>query len=116
VTARRTMIGAIPVDLERSKPITEREYAIAEPGEVRSVAFMPRERLVMARGEPAFEEVLTLFVESDLGKPQRRRRFVIVPTAAAINVPDGRALVFIGTATSPTTSAAAHVFELKTVE
>lgn len=110
------MIGAIEVDLERDKPITEREYAIAGPGEVRSVAFVPRERLVMARGEPAFDEVLTLFVETDSGQPQRRRRFVIVPTGAVINVPDGRALVFLGTAISPMTRATAHVFELKLVE
>lgn len=116
MTARKAAIGAIPVDLARDKALTEVEYAIAEPGIVRSVAFVSRERLVMARGEPQFDDVLTLFVETDHGQPQRRHRFVVVPTGAIVNVPDGRALVFVGTAISAATGAVAHVFEIKTVE
>lgn len=110
------MIGAIPVEVEREKRITEVTFAIAEPGIVRTAAFVPRPRLVMARGEPEFDEQLTLFVETLPGEPQRKHHFVIVPTGARATPPDGRVLRYVATAISAATNAVAHIFELIVTE
>lgn len=73
-------------------------------------------RLVMStRGEPQFDEVLTLFVETSPNGPKRNRRFLIIPTGHAVGVPDGHALTFLGTAVSSSTGRVAHVFEVKAV-
>jgi hypothetical protein len=110
------MIGAIPIDLTHGKRITEVSFTIAGPGIVRAASFMPRPRLVMARGEPEFEEQLTLFVETRPGESQRRHHFVIVDTGATPAPPEGSKLVWVATAISAETRATAHVFELKLVQ
>ena len=109
------MVGAIPIELDRSQKLNEREFAIAGSGRPRAVAFMMRERVVLTRGNPEFEEVLTLFVETEPNQPQRRHRYVIVATATPINVPDGRRLEYIGTAIGQS-GIVAHVYEIKTVD
>lgn len=108
------MVGAIPLQLAEDQ--LEIEFSIAGPGIVRAVAWVLEKRLVMTRaGDAAFDEVLTMFVESIPGQPQRRRRFVVIATGRRINAPDGYALSYVGTATSTNTGQVAHVYEVKQV-
>lgn len=105
-------IAAVPLRMAEDQH--EIEFSINDPGDVRAVAWCPEKRLVMARGEPQFDEVLTLFVEISPNGPKRKRRFAIIPTGQVLGVPDGRALTFVGTAVSGS-GRVAHVFEVRTV-
>lgn len=104
-------IGGIQVPLDEGK----REFTVqfAEPGIVRGVAWTTEQRLVVARGEPAFAEVLTMFVEFTPGAPMRNRRFRVMVTGDTVNVPEGYELEFVGTATSARTGAVAHLYEVR---
>jgi hypothetical protein len=106
----KIQIAALRVSLPEGK----HEFAVqlAEPGVVRSVAWMPEQRLVMTRGEPDFGEILTLFVEFTPGAPMRTRRFLVLG-GQPMNVPDGFELAFAGAAVSPRTGAVAHVYEVR---
>ena len=106
-------VVAVPVRLEEGQH--EIEFQINDPGMVRSVAWCLEKRLVMTRGDAQFSEVLTLFVELSPSGPKRNRRFLVMATAQQMGVPDGRALVFVGTAVSTNTGAVAHVYEIKAV-
>jgi hypothetical protein len=106
-------IGAIPLRLPEGQH--EIEFAINDPGAVRSVAWCLERRLVMTRGEAQFDELLTLFVEIAPNGPKRNRRFAVYPTGQVVNVPDGYALAHVGTAASMNTGRVAHVFEVKAV-
>lgn len=111
---KSVVIGALPLRMAEGQH--EIGFAINDPGIVRSVAWCLEKRLVMStRGEPQFDEVLTLFVEITPNGPKRNRRFVVIPTGQVLGVPDGRALAYLGTAVSTNTGAVAHVFEVKPV-
>jgi hypothetical protein len=108
---RHVAIGAIPIKLPEGKH--EVTFSINDPGVVRSVAWCLEKRLIMARGEAQFDEVLTLFVEYAPTGPKRNRRFVVMATGEDLGVPEGFALSFVGSAISSNTGQVAHVFELK---
>jgi hypothetical protein len=105
-------IGALPV------PEGGHEFTvqIREPGLVHSVAWVLEPKLVLERGQPNFNEVLTLFIETAPEAPLRNRRFVVLETGQKMTVKDGHALKFIGTAASGNTARVAHVFEVKAQE
>jgi len=109
----RIMVGACPVHLEDGKH--EFTIQLREPGNVTAVEWMPEERLVVARGEPAFAEVITMFVEAHENGPLRNRRFIVLPTGAPAVVPDGYAARCAGTAISARSGRVAHVFEIREV-
>lgn len=110
---KRVAIGALPLRLTEGQ--TEIVFTIADPAIVRSVGWCLEKRLVMAAGAAQFDEVLTLFVEFTPNGTQRKHRYVVVPTGQTLGVPDGHALMFVGTAISSQTGAIAHVFEVKAV-
>lgn len=108
------MVGGIP--LRPGDGQIELEFSIAAPGTVRALAWCLEKRLVMSRaGDAQFDEVLTMFVESLPGQPQRRRRFAVLATGQRINAPEGYALDFIGSAVSGNTGQVAHVYEVKQI-
>jgi hypothetical protein len=109
----KIQIGAMPISL----PDGKREFAVqfADPGVVRAVAWTVEQRLVLARGEPEFGEVLTLFVEFSPGATMRTRRFLVLDTNQGVTTPDGHELAFIATAISQRTGATAHVYEIREV-
>lgn len=109
----KVQVGAIPVHLPEGGH--EVEYTIADPGVVRAVAWTLKQRLIMARGEPQFEEQLTLFIEFSPGAPQRRRRFVVIATGQDLGVPDNHRLLFVGSAVSNQTGQVAHVYEVRAI-
>ena len=112
-SSKSFMVGAVP--LRMSEGEHEIAFQINDPGIVRSVAWCLEQRLVVARGQAQFDEVLTLFVETTPNGPRRNRRFVVLPTGKQISSPDGHALTFLGTATSGNTGQVAHVYEIKAV-
>jgi hypothetical protein len=111
--AKRVCIGALPLRLTEGQ--TEVVFSIADPAVVRAVGWCLEKRLVMAAGAPQFDEVLTLFVEFAPNATQRKHRYLVTPTGKAVGVPDGYALLFVGTAISSQTGAIAHVYEVREV-
>jgi len=111
--SRPVMIGAIPLRLPEGQ--AEVQFQINDPGHVRAVSWCLEQRLVMARGQGQFDEVLTMFVEVSANGTKRNRRFAVVPTGQTIAAPDGYALAYVGTATSGNTGNVAHVYEVKQV-
>lgn len=111
--SKKVSIGALPLRLGEGQ--SEIVFAIADPAMVRAVGWCLEKRLVMAAGAAQFDEVLTLFVEHTPGATQRKHRYVVMATNQQLGVPDGHALVFVGTAISSQTGAVAHVYEVKAV-
>jgi hypothetical protein len=107
------MVGALPMRLADDQH--EIEFAINDPGIVRAVAWCLEQRLVVARGQAQFDEVLTLFIETTPNGPRRNRRFIVLPTGKQVGAPDGYALSFVGTAVSGNTGKVAHVYEIRQV-
>jgi hypothetical protein len=112
-SSKSFLIGALPLRLPEDQ--YEIQFQINDPGVVRSVAYCLEQRLVVARGQAQFDEVLTLFVETTPNGTKRNRRFVVVPTGKQLGAPDGYALTFLGTAVSGNTGQVAHVYEIKAV-
>lgn len=110
---RHLAIGAIPLKLPEGQH--EAVYSINDPGIVRSVAWCLEKRLVMARGQAQFDEVLTLFIEYSPTGPKRNRRFVVLATGQDMGVPEGYTLGFVGSAISQNTGQVAHVYEVRAV-
>lgn len=112
-SGKQIAIGAMPIRLaEDQREVT---FQLADPGIVRSVQWVLEKRLVMAAGAPSFDEVLTAFVEYSPNATKRNRRFLVMETGAVMGVPDGAALVFLGTAVSGNTGRVAHLYEVKAV-
>jgi hypothetical protein len=108
---RQIMIGAVPIRLGDDR--SEFTMQLNDPGIVHSVAWTLEKRLVMARGEAQFDEVLTMFVEVSPNGTKRNRRFVVLATGQQVAVPDGAALRFAGSAVSGNTGQVAHLFEIE---
>lgn len=112
-SSKSFLVGALPLRMPEGQH--EIEFQINDPGVVRTVAWCLERRLVVARGQAQFDEVLTLFVETTPNGPRRTRRFVVLPTGKQLAAPDGYALAFLGTAVSGNTGQVAHVYEIKAV-
>jgi hypothetical protein len=106
-------IQAMPVQLADGQH--ELAVQIRDPGIVRSVGFALERRLVMAQGQPQFNEVLTMFLETSMEGPLRNRRFAVLATGQSVSCKDGHKLTFIGTAISSNTGRIAHVYEVTEV-
>jgi hypothetical protein len=106
-------IQAMPVKLADDQH--ELAVQIREPGVVRSVGFALERRLVMAQGQPQFNEVLTMFLETSMDGPLRNRRFAVLATGQSVSCKDGHKLTFIGTAISSNTGRIAHIYEVTEV-
>lgn len=102
----KVSIAAIPV------VVGSFEIAIRDPGVVRHVAFEMKRSLVMARGEPEFEEVPVLFVEGQHEAPIRKHRFVVIRHGEWCDEGD---VAYVATGISAK-GQVVHVFRVKEAE
>lgn len=98
-------VAAVPVVVGRF------EIAIRDPGIVRHVAFEHKQKLVMSRGEPSFEEVPVLFVEGHENAPVRKHRFECIKHGTWCDLADDEHARWVASGISGN-GLVVHVFEI----
>ena len=105
-----TRLTVVPCPLPHNG---EAKVQLPLPGKVVYIGFRLLPRLVMAQGEPAFDESPCAFVEIDPdNKTAYARRFAVLLPDQALNIRPGDQAAHVGTAISGMTGTVVHVYEL----
>lgn len=88
------------------------ELTIKDPGIVRIVGFQRSRALVVSQGEPDFEEVPVLFVESSPEKPVRKHTFCVIKHGSYLDVDEEDELVSWVASGTGAQLGVIHVFEI----
>lgn len=109
----RVTVAPVPVDFDAETGMFT--VRLRRPGVVRHVGFQLAERLVLAAGDPQFEERLHLYAEMAQDAPLENHTFAVLLPGRFMQLKDGYRADYLGTATSSVTGSMAHVYEIKAV-